>query len=62
MLEETSILKEITRLREQMHSIYKRDKRISAAVLAASLKLDKQINIFMRANKVITGPARPPQA
>jgi|GEM_PF-4993466 len=61
MLDETNTLKEISRLRQQLHFIYKRDNRISAAVLAASLRLDKQINAFMQANKGITGPARPPQ-
>ena len=62
MLDETSILKEINRLRQQLHFIYKRDNRISAAVLDVSLRLDKQINAFMQINKGGATPTKPPHS
>ena len=62
MLDETSILKEISRLRQQLHFIYKRDNRISAAALDVSIRLDKQINAFMQINNGGINPTRPPHS
>ncbi|MEW5919816.1 MAG: Spo0E family sporulation regulatory protein-aspartic acid phosphatase [Bacillota bacterium] len=53
-MDEDNCLKEILRLREQMHYLYKRDNRISEAVLNTSVTLDKQINAYLKAtNEVI---------
>ena len=52
-MEETeNCLKDIIRLREQMHSLYLRDNRVSDAVLKSSNILDKHIYAYLKPTKV----------
>ncbi len=52
MTEEANDLTEIVHLREQMHSLYLRDKWVSEAVLKASTVLDKHIYACMTSTEV----------
>lgn len=52
-MQDNYCLLEITRLREQMHTLYTRDNRISEAVLNTSIMLDKQIFAYLKANNKV---------